>query len=248
MSDLSDLMDHAVVPHEVWLAARKQLLADEKEFTRLRDRLNQQRRQLPWEAVDKEYVFEGPNGRETLADLFDGRGQLVVYHAMFNPDTTGPNTTWTVDAPCFSCSFWMDNFNGVTVHLNHRDITMVAVSRTPYPTIAAYRKRMGWGFPWLSSTGSDFNFDYRVSFAQDELAAGQVDYNYRLTPFSMSEAPGISVFFKDSEERIFHTYSTYARGLDMLNVAYHYMDLVPKGRDENGQGQFWVRRRDEYDD
>jgi predicted dithiol-disulfide oxidoreductase (DUF899 family) len=142
----------------------------------------------------------------------------------------------------------MDNFNGVTVHLNHRDITMVAVSRAPYPAIAAYRKRMGWGFPWLSSAGSDFNFDYRVSFTEDELAAGQVDYNYRLTPFSMSEAPGASVFFKDGEGRIFHTYSTYTRGIDMLNVAYHYMDLVPKGRDEDGQGQFWVRRRDEYPD
>ena len=227
---MPDIMDHSTVSHEEWLAARKQLLADEKEFTRLRDRLSQQRRDLPWEAVDKEYVFEGPNGCETLARLFDGRSQLVVYHAMFNPDTAGPNTTWTVDAPCFSCSYWMDNFNGVTVHLNHRDITMIAVSRAPYPAIAAYKKRMGW------------------AFTEDELAAGQVDYNYRLNPFSMSEAPGASVFFKDGEGRIFHTYSTYARGLDMLNVAYHYMDLVPKGRDEDGQGQFWVRRRDEYPD
>src|SRR5437588_5918733 len=245
---MTDIMHHPVVSHEDWLAARKQLLADEKEFTHLRDRLSQRRRDLPWEAVDKEYVFEGPKGRETLAELFDGRSQLIVYHAMFNPDTAGPNTTWTVDAPCFSCSYWMDNFNGVTVHLNHRDITMIAVSRAPYAAIAAYRKRMGWGFPWLSSAGSDFNFDYRVSFTEDELAAGQVDYNYRPNPFSMSEAPGASVFVKDGEGRIFHTYSTYARGLDMLNVAYHYMDLVPKGRDEGGQGQSWVRRRDEYPD
>jgi predicted dithiol-disulfide oxidoreductase (DUF899 family) len=245
---MTDIMDHNVVTHADWLAARKQLLTDEKEFTRLRDRLNQRRRDLPWEEVDKEYVFEGPNGRETLAQVFDGRSQLVVYHAMFNPDTAGPNTTWTVDAPCFSCSYWMDNFNGVVVHLNHRDITMVAVSRAPYPAIAAYRERMGWGFPWLSSAGSDFNFDYRVSFTEDELASGQVDYNYRPTPFPMSEAPGASVFFKDGEGRIFHTYSTYERGLDMLNVAYHYMDLVPKGRDEDGQSQFWVRRRDEYED
>lgn len=245
---MPDVTDHTVVSHEEWLAARKQLLAEEKELTRLRDRLSQRRRDLPWEAVDKEYVFEGPNGRLTLAGLFDGRSQLIVYHAMFNPDTAGPNTTWTADAPCFSCSYWMDNFNGITVHLNHRDITLVAVSRAPYPAIDAYRKRMGWTFPWISSAGSDFNFDYRVSFTEDELAAGQVDYNYCPSHFSMSEAPGASVFFKDGEGRIFHTYSTYARGIDMLNVAYHYMDLVPKGRDEDGRGQFWVRRRDEYED
>lgn len=244
---MSNVIDHNIVSHEEWLAARKQLLADEKEFTRLRDRLSQRRRDLSWEAVDKEYIFEGPNGRSTLAELFDRRSQLVVYHAMFNPDTAGPNTSWTIDAACPFCSFWMDNFNDIVVHLNHRDTTMVAVSRAPYPAIAAYRKRMGWGFPWLSSAGSDFNFDYRVSFTEDELAAGQVDYNYRLTPFSMSEAPGISVFFKDGEGRIFHTYSTYARGLDMLNVAYHYLDLVPKGRDEGDSGPYWIRRHDEYE-
>lgn len=240
------MADHRVVGHDAWVEARRKHLAKEKEFTRLRDQLSRERRELPWEQVEKQYTFEGERGAQTLSELFDGRSQLVVYHAMFNPDTAGPNTTWTVDAPCFSCSYWMDNVNGVTVHLNHRDITMVAVSRAPYPAIAAYKKRMGWSFPWLSSAGSDFNFDYRVSFTEDELAAGQVDYNYRLNPFSMSEAPGASVFFKDGEGRIFHTYSTYARGLDMLNVAYHYMDLVPKGRDEHGQGQFWVRRRDEY--
>ncbi|MGH2467208.1 MAG: DUF899 family protein, partial [Candidatus Limnocylindrales bacterium] len=158
------------------------------------------------------------------------------------------HTTWTADAPCFSCSFWMDNFNGVTVHLNHRDITIVAVSRAPYRAIAAYKQRMGWGFPWLSSAGSDFNFDYGVSFTDDDLATGAVDYNYRADPFGLSEGPGISVFHQTGDGRIYHTYSTYARGLDMLNVAYHYMDLVPKGRDEDGRGQFWVRRRDEYPD
>ena len=242
------MAEHRVVGHDAWVEARKKHLAKEKEFTRLRDQLSRERRELPWELVEKEYRFEGERGAQTLSELFDGRSQLVVYHAMFNPDTAGPNTTWTADAACFSCSYWMDNFNGVTVHLNHRDITMVAVSRASYPAIAAYRKHMGWGFPWLSSAGSDFNFDYRVSFTEDELAAGQVDYNYRLIPFPMSEAPGASVFFKDGEGRIFHTYSTYARGLDMLNVAYHYMDLVPKGRDEDGKGQFWVRRRDEYPD
>jgi predicted dithiol-disulfide oxidoreductase (DUF899 family) len=242
------MAEHRVVSHDAWVEARKKHLAKEKEFTHLRDQLSRERRELPWELVEKTYTFEGEHGTQTLSELFDVRSQLVVYHAMFNPDTAGPNTTWTIDAPCFSCSYWMDNFNGVTVHLNHRDITMVAVSLAPYPASAAYRKRMGWGFPWLSSAGSDFNFDYRVSFTEDELAAGKVDYNYRLNPFSMSEAPGASVFLKDGEGRIFHTYSTYARGLDMLNVAYHYMDLVPKGRDEDGQGQFWVRRRDEYPD
>ena len=239
---------HKVVKHDEWLRARKGHLAKEKEFTRMRDQLSRERRDLPWELVEEQYSFQGEHGTQTLSDIFEGRGQLVVYHAMFNPDTAGPHTPWTADAPCYVCSFWMDNFNGVTVHLNHRDITMVAVSRAPYAAIAAYRKRMGWGFPWLSSAGSDFNFDYRVSFTEHELAAGKVDYNYRLNPFSMSEAPGASVFFKDGEGRIFHTYSTYARGLDMLNIAYHYMDLVPKGRDEDSQGQFWVRRRDEYPD
>src|SRR5712691_7452085 len=239
---------HKVMPHDAWVAARKKHLAKEKEFTHLRDQLSGERRDLPWELVEKAYVFEGEAGKQTFADLFQGRHQLVIYHAMFNPDTAGPSTPWTQDAACFACSYWMDNFNGVTVHLNHRDITMVAVSRAPYPAIAGYRKRMGWGFPWLSSAGSDFNLDYRVSFTEDELAAGRVDYNYRLNPFSMSEAPGASVFVKDGDGRIFHTYSAYARGLDMLNVAYHYMDLVPKGRDEDGQGQAWVRRRDEYPD
>src|SRR5438067_6226174 len=182
---------HAIVTHEKWLAARKKHLAKEKEFTRLRDQLSKERRELPWELVDKEYLFEGENGRETLADLFEGRGQLVIYHAMFNPETAGEHTTYTEDAPCFVCSFWMDNFNGVTVHLNHRDITMAAVSLAPYAKLAAYKKRMGWSFPWVSSGGSDFNFDYRVSFTPDELSTGKVDYNYRMDAFPMSEAPGI---------------------------------------------------------
>jgi len=240
---------HKAVTHKEWLAARKKHLAKEKEFTRLRDQLSRERRELPWELVEKEYVFEGEGGRQTLADTFEGRSQLIIYHAMFNPETAGPHTSWTTDAVCFVCSFWMDNFSSITVHLNHRDITMAAVSRAPYPKLAAYKKRMGWTFPWLSSVGSDFNFDYRVSFTEDELRAEKVDYNYRLNPWSGSEAPGISVFLKDEDGRIYHTYSTYARGLDMLNVAYHYMDLVPKGRDETDDGAvLWVRRRDEYSD
>jgi predicted dithiol-disulfide oxidoreductase (DUF899 family) len=240
--------DHTIVSHDAWLAARKRHLAKEKEFTRLRDQLSRERRELPWELVEKDYTFEGENGQASLHDLFAGRNQLVVYHAMFNPETAGPHTTWTTDAACFACSWWMDNFNGITVHLNHRDISMVAVSRAQYPAIAAYKQRMGWTFPWYSSAGSDFNFDYRVSFRADELAAGKVDYNYTQFPFSLTEAPGISVFFKEGDA-IYHTYSTYTRGLDMLNVAYHYMDLVPKGRDEGPEGLGgWLRRHDEYPD
>jgi predicted dithiol-disulfide oxidoreductase (DUF899 family) len=235
-----------VVTHDEWLAVRKKHLAKEKEFTRLRDQLSKERRDLPWELVEKEYVFEGENGRQTLADIFEGRSQLVVYHAMFNPETAGQHTPWTTDAACFVCSFWMDNFNGITRHLTHRDITMAAVSRAPYPKLAAYKARMGWKFPWYSSADSDFNFDYRVSFTSEELNAGEVEYNYRRTGWSGSEAPGISVFLNESGQ-IYHTYSTYERGLDMLNVAYHYMDLVPKGRDEDEDGAgSWVHRRDEY--
>ncbi len=242
-------MQHKVVSHKEWLEARKRHLADEKEFTKQRDRLSHARRDLPWERVEKEYVFEGPNGRATLSELFQGRGQLVIYHAMFNPDTASDSTSWTKDAACFVCSYWMDNFNGVVVHLNHRDVTMAAVSYAPYEKLAAYRKRMGWGFPWYSSQGSDFNFDYRVSFAREELAAGTADYNYRTDPISDgSEAPGISVFTVGDDGGIYHSYSAYARGLDMLNVAYHYLDIVPKGRDEAGIGAGWVRRRDEYPD
>jgi predicted dithiol-disulfide oxidoreductase (DUF899 family) len=167
-----------VVGHDEWVAARKRHLTKEKEFTRLRDQLSRERRELPWELVEKDYVFEGADGPRSLSDIFAGRSQLVVYHAMFNPDTAGPNTSWTVDAACSFCSFWMDNFNGVTVHLNHRDITMVAVSRAAYPAIAAYKKRMGWSFPWYSSGGSDFNLDCDVSYSEDQLRAGPVQYNY----------------------------------------------------------------------
>lgn len=242
------MAEHKVVAHDAWVAARKKHLDKEKELTRLRDQLSRERRQLPWEKVDKHYAFEGDRGAKTLAELFDGRSQLVIYHAMFNPDSAGDQTPWTPDAACFVCSFWMDNFNGITIHLNHRDITMAAVSFAPYPKIDAYKRRMGWSFPWYSSTGSDFNFDYGVSFTAAEVEGGTVDYNYRPSPWSMSEGPGISVFHKEGDGSIFHTYSTYSRGLDMLNVAYHYMDLVPKGRDEGEHGVMWVRRHDEYTD
>lgn len=239
-------MEHRVVSHAEWVEARKRHLAEEKKFTKLRDELSQARRDLPWELVEKEYVFEGPQGRRILDDLFDGRGQLVIYHAMFNPDTASDTTPWTQDAACPYCSFWMDNFDRVVQHLNHRDITMAAASLAPVSKIEAYRKRMGWTFPWYSSAGSDFNFDYHVSFTSEQLKTGKAEYNYRVDPIRMSESPGLSVFRRNGQH-IYHTYSAYARGLDMVNVAYHYMDLVPKGRDEE-TGPRWVHRRDEYPD
>jgi predicted dithiol-disulfide oxidoreductase (DUF899 family) len=233
------MTDHAIVSHDDWVAARKEFLAREKEFTRLRDELSRQRRDLPWERVEKNYVFEGRAGTMRFADLFAGRSQLLVYHLMFDP-------SW--QAACKSCSFWADNFNGVATHLNHRDVTIAAISRAPFRQIEAFRTRMGWSFPWVSSSDSDFNYDYQASFTPEERASGAVYYNYtKRAPFS-SEGPGISVFARDESGAIFHTYSCYARGLDMLNGAYHYLDLVPKGRDEAGlpYPMAWVRHRDAY--
>jgi predicted dithiol-disulfide oxidoreductase (DUF899 family) len=228
---------HEVVTSDRWVEARKALLAKEKEFTRLRDELSRQRRNLPWEAVSKNYVFDGPSGKQSLPELFDGRSQLIVYHFMFAPD-------W--DAGCPHCSRWADNFNGIIVHLNQRDVTMIAVSRAPYEKLAAYRKRMGWDFKWLSSSGSDFNFDYHVSFRPEEAGGKKSLYNFTPQDPGVPEREGVSVFCKDHDGRVFHTYSTYARGIDMLNLDYHYLDLVPKGRDEGDRGPFWVRRHDEY--
>jgi predicted dithiol-disulfide oxidoreductase (DUF899 family) len=228
-----------VVSNEEWLTARRELLAKEKEFTRIRDELSRARRALPWRRVDKPYVFAGPDGSIALGELFGGRSQLVVYHFMFDPD-------W--EAGCKSCSFWADNFNGVCVHLNQRDVTLAAVSRAPWPQIARFKQRMGWSFPWVSSAGSDFNFDYGVSFSLEQLASGEVVYNYAPRRTQMTELPGISVFAKDADGTVFHTYSCYARGLDMLNAAYHYLDLVPNGRDEADlpYPQAWVRHHDSY--
>ena len=231
--------NHEVVSHEEWLAARRQLLAEEKEFTRLRDRLSQQRRDLPWERVDKNYVFEGPGGRETLSQVFDGRHQLAVYHFMLAPD-------W--QEGCKSCSFWADNFNGIDPHLRQRDVSFLAISRAPWPKIEAFKKRMGWTFKWVSSFGNDFNYDYRVSFRSEQSSSGEIFYNYTPRKTTMEELPGIGVFYKDDDGTIFHTYSCYARGLDMLNGAYHWLDLTPKGRDETGPHKMaWVRLHDEYE-
>ena len=225
-----------VVTREEWLAKRKALLAREKEFTRQRDELSRQRRELPWERIEKEYVFEGADGRRTLPDLFDGRSQLVVYHFMFPPE-------W--EEGCKSCSFWADNFDPNVVHLKARDVTLVAVSRAPYERLAAYERRMGWTFDWFSSGESDFNYDFGVSFApEDQEREGA--YNYGSLVPRMSDREGMSVFFTEANGDVFHTYSAYARGIDLLNTAYNYLDLVPKGRDEQGRGQFWVKRHDEY--
>lgn len=232
-------MNHPVVSREEWLVARKHLLAREKEFTRLRDRLSRARRELPWTRVEKSHAFDGPNGRETLPDLFGGRSQLLIYHFMFDP-------TW--EEGCKSCSFWADNYDGVVLHLAHRDVTMVTVSKAPFGKLEAFRKRMGWSFKWVSSFGIDFNRDYHVSFPEDERKSGKAFYNYEMGTFPVSEAPGISVFYKDRDGAVFHTYSCYARGLDMVNGAYHLLDLVPKGRDEDGLPgtMAWVRHHDRY--
>jgi predicted dithiol-disulfide oxidoreductase (DUF899 family) len=230
-----------IVTREDWIAARKALLAQEKEFTRARDALSETRRQLPWVKVDKDYVFEGPGGKESLADLFERRSQLIVYHFMFGPD-------W--EEGCPSCSYLADHFDGAIVHLNHRDVSMVVASRAPLDKLEAYKARMGWRFKWVSSLGSDFNSDHHVSFTDEEMAGGEVYYNYRMGQFPMEEAPGISVFRRHENGDIFHTYSAYARGLDMLIGAYNLLDLVPKGRDEAGLSftMEWLRRHDQYED
>jgi predicted dithiol-disulfide oxidoreductase (DUF899 family) len=229
---------HKIVSSDEWLAARKGFLAKEKEFTRLRDELARQRRELPWVKVEKTYVFDGPNGKESLSDLFADRSQLVVDHFMFGPD-------WPEGCP--SCSFWADTYDGAAVHLQHRDASFVVISRAPLEKLEAYKKRMGWDLKWVSSLNNDFNRDYHVSFTPEEQ--GTAVYNYKPGGFGSSEAPGISVFVKGADGQIFHTYSCYARGLDTLNGAYQLLDLLPKGRDEHGlpYPMAWVRRHDKYE-
>jgi predicted dithiol-disulfide oxidoreductase (DUF899 family) len=230
-------MSHQVVSKDEWIAARKRLLAKEKEFTRLRDDLSRERRELPWERVDKQYLFEAKSGPQTLVDLFDGRHQLVVYHFMFAPE-------W--ENGCKSCSFWADNFNGIVTHLKQRDVSFVAVSRAPWKKLHAFAQRLGWSFNWVSSGGNDFNFDYQVSFTEQQMQ-GEVDYNYDKRKFPATDAPGVSVFLRDGNS-VFHTYSSFGRGIDMLNTAYHYLDLVPKGRDEDAlpSSMAWVKLHDQY--
>jgi predicted dithiol-disulfide oxidoreductase (DUF899 family) len=232
-------MNHAVVSQTEWLAARKALLAKEKEFSKARDQLSAARRELPWVKVEKNYIFDGPNGKETLSDLFAGRSQLIVYHFMLGPG-------WKDGCP--SCSLLADHFDGATIHLAQRDVTLVVVSRAPLAEIEAYKKRMGWRFKWVSSFGTDFNRDFHVSFTPEEKARGKVEYNYTMTEFPSEEAPGLSAFIKDGGS-VFHTYSSYARGLDILIGAYNFLDFAPKGRDEAGlpYTMAWVRRHDEYE-
>lgn len=229
---------HKVVSRDEWLSARKSFLAKEKEFTRQRDELARQRRELPWVKVEKSYVFDSPNGKESLSDLFAGRSQLVVDHFMFGPD-------WNEGCP--SCSFWADTYDGNVVHLEHRDASFVVVSRAPLEKLEAYRKRMGWHFKWVSSLNNDFNRDYHVSFTPEQQKTAV--YNYKAGDAGSSELPGVSIFAKGDDGQIYHTYSCYARGLDNLNGAYQLIDLLPKGRDEQGlrHPMAWVRRHDKYE-
>jgi predicted dithiol-disulfide oxidoreductase (DUF899 family) len=228
--------DHRVVSPAQWLRARTALLAKEKAFTRARDKLSRQRRTLPWVKVDKTYVFAGPDGQETLAQLFAGRSQLAVYHFMFPPE-------W--QDGCAHCSFWADHYDAMQPHLNARDVSMVVISRAPLAKIEPFRKRMGWRFKWLSSSDSDFNYDFQASFTPEDVKRGAC-YNYGTTDAGMSDREGLSVFCRDARG-IFHTYSCYARGIDMLNGTYQILDLVPKGRDEDPDDpQSWVRYHDRY--
>jgi len=236
--DSGPIAEHAIVSHDEWLAARKKFLAKEKEFSRVRDDINRQRRELPWERVTKPYAFDGRHGRETLSDLFDGRRQLVVYHFMFAPEAT---------EGCKHCSFWADSFDCLGAHLEHRDTTFAAISRAPLAKLESFRARMGGSFEWVSSAPSDFNFDFGVSFTPDEMKNHSGVYNYREGEGG-AEREGASVFYKGETGEVYHTYSTYARGIDLLNTTYNYLDLTPKGRDEAHlpDPQTWVRHHDKY--
>ena len=231
-------MEHSVVSRDEWLEARRSLLTKEKEMTRMRDRINAERLALPWVKVDKDYVFNTPSGARSLPELFDGRSQLVIYHFMFGPD-------W--EAGCPGCSFLADHLDGAIVHLNNHDVSFVCVSRAPLDKIEAYKRRMGWHFPWVSSFGSDFNFDYHVSFTKEELAAGPVTYNYRETPAEQAhdELPGLSSFYRDADGTVYHTYSNYARGGEEMLGTMMILDCAPLGRNEGSTMDF-VKRHDEY--
>ncbi len=235
----TDVKQPAVVSHEEWIAARKEFLKKEKEFTRQLDEISRLRRALPWEKVEKNYEFETPSGKVTLSDLFGGRSQLVIYHFMLGPG-------WKEGCP--SCSYLADHFDGTTIHLANRDVTLAVVSHAPIAEIEAFKKRMGWKFRWVSSSASDFNYDYQVSLKSEDAGRKQVYYNYEMTEFPSEERPGLSVFAKDENGTIFHTYSAYARGLDIFVGTYNFLDHVPKGRDEAGlkHTMAWVRHHDKY--
>ena len=235
----SAVINRKVVSHAEWLRARKAFLQKEKEFTRLRDKLSRQRRELPWEKIEKKYIFDGPNGKESLADLFAGRSQLLVYHFMLGPD-------WVEG--CASCSLLADHFDGAIPHLNARDVTFLVISRAPLSQIQSFQKRMGWKFKWVSSNGTDFNFDYKVSFTPADLEKAAPNYNYDTIPLPLEEGPGLSAFYKDEGGSVFHTYSAFARGLDINVGAYNFLDVAPKGRDEEGLAfsMAWVKHHDKY--
>jgi predicted dithiol-disulfide oxidoreductase (DUF899 family) len=229
-----------VVSRPEWLAARKALLAKEKELTRLRDDLSRQRRELPWVKIEKEYVFDGPEGKQTLADLFDGRSQLIIYHFMFGPG-------W--NEGCVGCSFLADHLAGPLLHLPHHDVSLAVVSHAPLAEIAPFQQRMGWTFKWLSSANGDFNYDYHVSFDKDEIARGKAYYNFEMQDVFSEEMPGVSVFYRDANGDIFHTYSSYARGGESFLGTYNFLDIAPKGRNETGPRHDlsdWVRHHDRY--
>ncbi len=236
----SNVVNHPVVSKDRWLAERKKLLAHERELTHLYDQIARERRALPWEPVEKAYTFDTPDGRRSLADLFEGRRQLLVQHFMLGPG-------WGDGCP--SCSYMADHVDGMNVHLQQRDITYGAISRAPLAEIERFRQRMGWHFKWVSSFGTDFNFDFNVSFTPEEQARNEVTYNYAKAPFESEELPGISVFYKDDAGKIFHTYSVYRRGVEVMMGAYFMMDLTPKGRSE-GDGPHkmeWIRHHDRYE-
>jgi predicted dithiol-disulfide oxidoreductase (DUF899 family) len=235
-----NLEPHKIVSHDAWIAARKAHLVEEKAFSKVRDALSQKRRELPWEKVGKTYLFDSPNGKETLADLFDGKSQLIVYHFMLGP-------SW--EAGCPSCSLLADHFDGAVIHLAQRDVSFVVISRAPLQEIEKFKRRMGWRFKWVSSFDSDFNHDYQVSASPEEKAAGKVFYNYELTTFPSEERPGASAFYKNASDEVFHTYSSYGRGLDIFIGAYNFLDIAPKGRDEAGLAfsMAWVRHHDKYE-
>jgi predicted dithiol-disulfide oxidoreductase (DUF899 family) len=241
MSTTATQPQHKIVSQEEWLAARKQLLADEKQYTRDGDALAAKRRALPWVKVEKNYTFDTPSGKKTLAELFAGRGQLLVYHLMFAPD-------W--EAACLGCSFVSDHLDGTLQHLANRDVTLVAVSRAPLAKFTPFKQRMGWRFKWYSSFGTDFNRDFHVTFTKDEMAAEKMLYNYKVQSYPMEEGHGLSAFYKDAAGNIFHTYSTYGRGVESFINAYNLLDLAPKGRDEQDQKPMpmaWVRHHDKYE-
>ena len=229
---------HPIVDRSEWLAARERLLAEEKEFTRRRDALSAARRALPWVKIEKDYRFRGPEGEVSLGDLFGGKTQLIVYHFMFAPD-------W--EKPCKSCSFWADGYNGVGDHIAARDTRLVAISRAPLAKLRARATKMGWTFPWYSSADDDFNYDFGVSFRPEPLAAGPVSYNYRMQRLNTTDMPGFSAFVRDGDE-VFHSYSCFSRGLDMMNPAYQILDLTARGRQEDdlSHPMAWVRLHDEY--